>query len=499
MRQNWATGAVVGLAIALAAAEDASSAEGRWGTLTSSPSMPFDPKTKQPCALWYNNDGDESCADVVSETWTDMVDFLRWNPSIDGVCENFKKGQSYCLDARAAEVGTSSSERPTSTTTKPATTTQPDNGIMTPSPTQPGMVANCGKFTLVRRYDKCEYIAQNFGISLQDFLAWNPKVGKDCAGLETEKYACVSVSSHVTSTATSSTTTASTTEPATTTTAGNGIETPQPTQPGMVTDCNKFYRVSKGDTCDKITSSSRISPSDFARWNPNVGDKCTGLWADTYACVGVVGGPPPIPSSTTTTTTTAAPTWTMPSNGIATPQPTQPGMVGNCVKFHYISKGNTCDQITSYQQISQRDFARWNPNIGESCTGMWADAYACVGIAAFSLKTKYHGGCTGDVYNNVVVKPGEGYCMNTDCQVGSLDIDADGLCPDGEVQLSYWEQPGCVGQWYGYGYADKGACRGLWTNGDKFKAIHLRCARKEDDCVSKGSCTCDFEPQNKVC
>jgi hypothetical protein len=78
MRLKCTGGAVVSLAFALAVAEDVSSVERRWGTLTSEPTMPFDPKTKQPCALWYNNDGDESCEEVVSETWTDMVDFLRW-------------------------------------------------------------------------------------------------------------------------------------------------------------------------------------------------------------------------------------------------------------------------------------------------------------------------------------------------------------------------------------------------------------------------------------
>lgn len=55
-------------------------------------------------------------------------------------------------------------------------------------------------------------------------------------------------------------------------------------------------------------------------------------------------------------------------------------MVDNCNKFHFISKGNTCDQITSYQHISQDQFARWNPKVGKDCTGLWSDAGACVGV-----------------------------------------------------------------------------------------------------------------------
>ncbi|KAM3520277.1 hypothetical protein MY4038_009484 [Beauveria bassiana] len=92
-----------------------------------------------------------------------------------------------------------------------------------------------------------------------------------------------------------------------------------------------------------------------------------------------------------------------------------------------------------------------------------------------------------------------GQCINTDCSVGSLDIAAAGVCPDGEVQISYWEQPGCQGKWFGYGYAKRGECRGLWTNGWKFKAMHLRCAKSQDDCVNKGSCVYDPEPAQGVC
>lgn len=144
------------------------------------------------------------------------------------------------------------------------------------------------------------------------------------------------------------------------------VQTPQPTQPGMVKNCNKFHYIYKGNNCGQITSYDNVSQQDFAKWNPEVGLQCTGLQEEAYACVGV------IPDAT--------PTSSAPPHGIQTPQPTQPGMVKNCNKFHYIFKGNTCGQITSYNHISQHDFATWNPQIGQDCTGLWADAYACVGI-----------------------------------------------------------------------------------------------------------------------
>ncbi|KAJ3496994.1 hypothetical protein NLG97_g2241 [Lecanicillium saksenae] len=442
------------------------------------PEGKVDPGTASDCTYWEQKTDESVTCESLQAAWSfKLDDFREWNPLVKNDCSGMNIGNSYCVEVNYGL------PRSTTTQPQPTTTTAPGNGITTPSPTQPSMVDNCNKFHLVKEGESCAEISAANHISVADLTTWNPKVGAQCTGLWAKTYACVGVIGSVPATTTTTTTTA----------PGNGIATPSPTQPNMVDNCNKFHYISKGDSCDQITSYQGISQKDFAKWNPQVGQQCTGLWADTYACVGVIGG-------TTTTTTSTTSTSTRPtSNGIPTPQPTQPGMVSNCVKFHYVSKGNTCDQITSYQGISQKDFARWNPQIGNQCTGMWADAYACVGIAAFSLKTHYHTGCSGDVYNNVAVRMNEGYCMNTDCQVGSLQIDADGLCSDGEVQLSYWEQPGCTGKWFGYGYSNKGTCRGLWTDGYDFKAIHLRCARSQDDCVNKGSCTYDSQPTSHAC
>ncbi|KAJ6784715.1 hypothetical protein PWT90_00458 [Aphanocladium album] len=64
------------------------------------------------------------------------------------------------------------------------------------------------------------------------------------------------------------------------------------------------------------------------------------------------------PESTLTKTTATSSTITTLVNGITTLIPTQPGMVDNCNKFHHIYKGYAYDQITSYNGISQEDFAR---------------------------------------------------------------------------------------------------------------------------------------------
>ncbi|CRK46738.1 hypothetical protein BN1723_020113, partial [Verticillium longisporum] len=94
----------------------------------------------------------------------------------------------------------------------------------------------------------------------------------------------------------------------------------------MVTNCNKFHWIAEGVSCSQVISFQKITLADFVTWNPSVKSDCSGMWAGVNVCVGVVGS----------STDTAKPTTTAPSNGVVTPQPTQPSMVTNCNKFHWI-------------------------------------------------------------------------------------------------------------------------------------------------------------------
>ncbi|OAA53159.1 LysM domain protein [Cordyceps fumosorosea ARSEF 2679] len=360
MMQARAAAAILALLPLLAHAGDARIANQDliWENISGKPTMPSNPKTVSPCTVWYNNDGTVDCESVLFQTSTNRASFLKWNPSITSSCGNFNKGQSYCLDGSAAATSPTSTPPPITTTTPtpPSTTTSTGNGVQTPQPTQPDMVGNCNSFHYIYKGNTCGQITSYHSITQEQFARWNPKIGMDCTGLVEDAYACVGVIQDSTPTPTP-----------TSTTPSNGVQTPQPTQPDMVKNCNKFHYIYKGNTCGQITSYEHISQEQFARWNPRIGADCSGMWADAYACVGVVGQDP-------------TPTSTVPSNGIQTPQPTQGNMVKNCNKFHFIYEGNTCDQITSYNHISQHDFATWNPLIGEQCTGLWANAYACVGV-----------------------------------------------------------------------------------------------------------------------
>ncbi|KAG9250036.1 uncharacterized protein F5Z01DRAFT_630406 [Emericellopsis atlantica] len=335
--------------------------------------MPHDPDTNPDCSWWWDNDGSISCEDMPREWGISREDFLAWNPSIRTDCSNFIAGRSYCVEAPSSPPP----GNPTVTSQDPGTTTAPDNGVETPQPTQPGMIGTCDRFYLVQKGDSCSIIATNNGIPLQSFVSWNPSVMSDCSGLWAEVYVCIRVLGYQSTTV----------KPSSTTSAGNGIATPQPTQPNMVKNCNKFYLVEQGDNCAAIASSNGISQAQFIPWNPSVQSDCSGLWANVYACVQVVGNPT---SSSTRPSTTQ-------DNGIATPLPTQPGIVKNCDGFHLVSSGESCASIGAKYGVIAARVQQWN-GLTSACAGLWANAYVCVRTIGYKPTNNLQCASTGKTW-----------------------------------------------------------------------------------------------------
>lgn len=183
-----------------------------------------------------------------------------------------------------------------------------------------------------------------------------------------------------------------------------------------------------------------------------------------------------------------------------------PQCTGEWYGYGYTSR-DTCRTLWSaggsFQSLHLRCADRKDDCISKgTCV---ADREPSVGVceqkpkADFAAKSHYHADCTGDVHDNVETSAGNGICVETDCQVASFDIASEGSCPDGHVQLSYWEQAGCQGAWYGYGYSSRATCRRLWSDGWNFKSVHMRCTDPKDDCVNKGTCTVDPEPNSHKC
>ncbi|KAL2810289.1 hypothetical protein BJX63DRAFT_434454 [Aspergillus granulosus] len=207
-------------------------------------------------------------------------------------------GLYYCVQVNFTTISVSSVNPITTTTSTTSsttgasatmtTTTTTGSSIATPTPIEPGMVDGCTGFHLVVSGDTCADIAADAGISLTDFVSWNPGVASDCSGLWLGYYVCITAESDSSSSSSTSSTTTTTTTTTTLTSTRSGVTTPTPYESGITDDCDEFHLVVSGDTCADIVSDAGITLDDFYSWNPTVGTDCSGLWLGYYVCVGIL-------------------------------------------------------------------------------------------------------------------------------------------------------------------------------------------------------------------
>ncbi|CAK7231095.1 hypothetical protein SBRCBS47491_007814 [Sporothrix bragantina] len=316
----------------------------------------------------------DTCASLAKDWGLGLQQFEVYNPQVGIDCSGgVFEGETYCveqnfgLSAMPTESAITPPSPPPSTTdpgssvtTGAPTTTAVDatptapNGSPIPSPVQDGISPDCISFYKVVKGDTCAKVVQKYsGITIDDFYSWNPAVGTDCSGLWLDTYVCVG------------TTASATRKPSSTPahTSATGSAAPSPTQDGLTSKCNRFYEVVKGDTCAKIVAKyGTFSLNDFYGWNPAVGTDCSGLWVDTYVCVGVPGTP------------TVAPP--------AKPSPTQDGLDASCNSYYKVAKGDTCQKIVDAHKstLTLANFYKWNPAIGTDCGSLFLDYYVCIGI-----------------------------------------------------------------------------------------------------------------------
>ncbi|ATY65640.1 Peptidoglycan-binding Lysin subgroup [Cordyceps militaris] len=309
-------------------------------TTTTSPSVTTPTPTQdgmvKNCNKFYKVKSGDGCYNIADSNGVALSDLYSWNPALKGDCSGLFPDYYLCVGVTSSSSGTPTTT-PTTTTTPPGTT---------PSPVQDGMVKNCDKFYKVKSGDGCYDIASSNGIALDDLYSWNPALKSDCSGLFPDYYICVG---HQSAT------------PTTTPPPSNG--TPTPTQDGMVSGCNSFYKVKSGDGCYDIAHDHSIAISDLYSWNPALKGDCSGLFPDYYLCVGRAGTP-----------TTSTP----PAN--ATPTPVQDGMVKNCKKFYQVKSGDGCYNLAQSNNIALNDFYSWNPAVKSDCSGLFPNYYVCVGI-----------------------------------------------------------------------------------------------------------------------
>ncbi|KAK3315448.1 hypothetical protein B0H66DRAFT_536321 [Apodospora peruviana] len=264
-------------------------------------------------------------------------------------------------------------------------------------PVDPTTAKDCTYFdTALDKTYTCKYFETTWSVSHADFLDWDTLLTTPSTMVSESQFGnsyCIEVNNGLprltttsklpTPTPTSASTrrTTSTSIITTTTARPSG---PEPTQPGITASCNAFYKAVPGDSCWAIVNEiyhNAFSLSDFYAWNPAVGTDCRSLLVDFYYCVGVPGtptvtrGPTTSPKTTTTTATVSICT-----NRSAPPEPTQPGTVCPCKRWHVVQSGDTCAKLEAQYGVSEANFLKWNTQVGgKACGSLWAGYSVCVG------------------------------------------------------------------------------------------------------------------------
>ncbi|KAK4031910.1 hypothetical protein C8A01DRAFT_41650 [Parachaetomium inaequale] len=362
-----------------------------------SPDKPQQTGIVSNCNLWYDVVAGDTCDTIPVAFGITRAQFLSWNPAVSSDCtQNFWVGYAYC-------VGVGSSPAPTST---PAAGSSGAPGSPIPgAPTFSGIPCTCNKYYTIVSGDTCPTVAAKFGISRDQFLAWNPAVSADCAtnfwvgqaycvGVSGAT-ACPTATSKPTSNGSTSTSKTPPTSSSHATTAGPAPTTP--TFPNIACNCNKFYDLGPGDTCPSVQARFGITSDQFLQWNPDVSTNCTfNFYVGFSYCVGVSGSascssvssPPPQSGPTNTlsysaiTGGTSAVLAPRPSSTDWPPQPVQAGIPSNCIQYYQANAGDTCVSIQHRfsHQMTMDQMLQWNPAVGSDCSNLFVNYYYCVSV-----------------------------------------------------------------------------------------------------------------------
>ncbi|KAK9422560.1 putative Polyketide synthase [Seiridium unicorne] len=277
---------------------------------------------RRDCTFSVTASSDDTCASLSAEWGITEAQFVTYNPSVGASCANgVVSGQDYCveMDFGAAPTTTTSSSTISSTTTSTSS--------MGPSPTQTGLASNCVAFHKVVTGDTCSKIvsAYNGAFTLNDFS--QSDTGDAAATLGIPQSATTALLLFWDTMFVTISNTDRHSVKFTSTTSAH-VTGPTPTQTGIISTCDAYYKVASGDSCQSIVNKYKtFSLSQFYSWNPAVGSDCSTLFLGYYVCVGVPGTPTaPVTTTGKTTTTTSKTT----STTATAPTPTQTGITSAC-------------------------------------------------------------------------------------------------------------------------------------------------------------------------
>ncbi|OTB16721.1 carbohydrate-binding module family 50 protein [Daldinia sp. EC12] len=361
------------------------------------------------CAKWYTVQDGDYCENVSIRQSISLRDFYFLNPSIDANCTNLLLDIAFCV-LPVGDINTYSgypystssmysltrSAYVTTTPTLPTVvvSTTPISSL----PTAPGTLANCADYVeyipvqsvadqsqqpdvplFTDSINSCDFATTGFGVSLDDFLLWNPSLSSvDPCRLQKGYSYCARNSSSYSIPPIA--------------TDGLCLNVTKP-YPGTISTCSCFTEILGSDAsvrpCEDIAIDANISTKQLTQWNPWVGSDCgRGIYADLAAadtrpvCIGTNSTDGPTGTMIPTSSSSSSPTQSSSSAA-----PTQTGIAAGCTKYHIAVKGDGCWAVANQYGITLDQFYAWNPAVGSDCQNLWLGYAYCVAVAASTGST----------------------------------------------------------------------------------------------------------------
>ncbi|KAH9999575.1 hypothetical protein F4779DRAFT_622702 [Xylariaceae sp. FL0662B] len=235
--------------------------------------------------------------------------------------------------------------------------------------------------------DTCRGIVSRSGVTMPQFLAWNPIFDARCTNLDKWWGWAICVSPPVGAMPTQ--------------TPIAAAPLPSNAMAGSTRDCAEWHTVEEGDTCEKIIPlGSSLTFQQFLIINTDVNANCTNLWLGYAYCIQPVT-PVELPATTTFARPPPSPTSTIvvPSE---TQLPLAPGSQVNCTSYrNYLdvsvlfaddpngpqvvfdpslsSTPNSCLYVAAVSGVTLSDFIALNPSLTRANCSLSAGYSYCIG------------------------------------------------------------------------------------------------------------------------
>ncbi|SPO07097.1 uncharacterized protein DNG_09791 [Cephalotrichum gorgonifer] len=221
------------------------------------------------CIEWADVSDDYDCETLLEDYDLTIDQFYEYNPGVGVDCSNLWQDDESSTDGNTEAT---SGAPPTGTATGTSPSPTP------PAPIHAGQPSSCNAWHVVKNNDACDAVEDQYGLSHEQFLKWNPEVSADCVVNFWVGYAyCVGVADGGGEEAKEPT-----------------MEVPAPVQEGnAVPECSAYAQAGEeGDYCAAFAERNGVSLEELGAWNALLGDsgaECeTMFWAGYWYCVGVV-------------------------------------------------------------------------------------------------------------------------------------------------------------------------------------------------------------------